>query len=133
MFQLEAIKAAHAKVKSGADFPVYIQDLKGLGVRRYDTYVHDGRTDFFGEDHYQLSSEPKYPALPVADVSSKDQFSHYLKMHQQGQTGYPAFCKHAAETGVEKWTVDTMAMTCTYYDKSQSVMFSEKIPMPQSI
>lgn len=32
MFTVEQIKTAHSKVKSGADFPAYIQDIKKLGV-----------------------------------------------------------------------------------------------------
>ncbi len=33
MFTIEQIKEAHAKVKSGADFPNYIHDLIILGVK----------------------------------------------------------------------------------------------------
>ncbi|MGB4398918.1 MAG: DUF1398 family protein [Daejeonella sp.] len=36
MFTAEQIKAAHSKVKSGADFPAYIQDIKALGVTGYE-------------------------------------------------------------------------------------------------
>ena len=32
MFTVEQIKAAHSKVKSGADFPSYIKEIKSLGV-----------------------------------------------------------------------------------------------------
>lgn len=49
MFTLEQIKEAHAKVRSGADFPTYVQDLIGLGVTCYQTYVSDGHTDYFGK------------------------------------------------------------------------------------
>lgn len=38
------------------------------------------------------------------------------------------FCQDAANTGVEKWTVDTTAMTCAYYDKTGKMMLEEKIP-----
>ena len=38
MFIVEQIKKAYRKVKSGADFPVYIQDLKKLGVKYYETF-----------------------------------------------------------------------------------------------
>lgn len=34
MFTIQQIKDAHSKVKSGADFPAYIQDIKKLGVDR---------------------------------------------------------------------------------------------------
>jgi hypothetical protein len=32
MFTLEQIKKAHDKVQTGADFPIYIQELIDLGV-----------------------------------------------------------------------------------------------------
>ena len=130
MFKLEEIKEAHSKVKSGADFPKYIQDLIKLGITRYDTFVSDGHTLYFGENNYQVQSEPKYSTLEVANVSNAEKFKHYLKIHQQGQTDYPTFCNHSCVTGVEKWTVDMNHMTCTYYDKANSQMLEEKIPTP---
>ena len=41
MFTLEQIKSAHSKVKSGADFPNYVQDIIKLGVIFYETHVSD--------------------------------------------------------------------------------------------
>jgi len=129
MFQLSEIKEAHSKVKSGADFPRYVQDLIKLGVAKYDTFVNDGHTLFFGDDNdHQIQSEAKYATLEVANNSDQERFVNYLKIHQQGQTDYPTFCKHSAETGVEKWTVDMNNMTCTYYDKMNHKMLEEKIP-----
>lgn len=130
MFQLKEIKEAHSKVKSGADFPNYVQELINLGVKKYDTYVCDGHTLFFGDGNYQILSEPRYSKLNVANISDKERFRHYLKSHQRGQTDYPAFCNHSAETGVEKWTVDMSQMTCTYYDKANNKMLEEQIPTP---
>jgi len=40
----EQIKAAHSKVKSGADFPAYIQDIKKTGVTFYETSLTDDHT-----------------------------------------------------------------------------------------
>ena len=128
MFQLSEIAAAHSKVRSGADFPHFVQDLIQLGIKKYDTYVSDGHTLFFGENNYQIQSEPKHAAINVADVSDAEKFKHYLKIHQQGQTDYPTFCTHAAETGAEKWSVDMNLMTCTYYNKLSHKMLEEQIP-----
>ena len=127
MFQLTDIKDAHSKVKSGAEFPNYVQDLIKLGVKKYETYVCDGHTLYFGEENYILQSEAKQSKLNVANISDKERFKHYLKSHQRGQTDYPTFCNHSAETGVEKWTVDMNLMTCTYYDNSNSVILVEQI------
>lgn len=130
MFQLTAINSAHAKVKSGADFPNYIQDLIKLGVIKYENYVSDGHIIYFGTDNYQIKSGRKYSRLNVANISDKERFKHYLKNHQRGQTDYPAFCNDAAKTGVKKWIVDMGLMTCTYYDKSNTIMLEEKITTP---
>jgi len=44
MFTLEQIKVAHAKVKSGADFPAYILELKLIGLLSHTQFVTDGQT-----------------------------------------------------------------------------------------
>ena len=130
MFTLQAIKDAHSKIKSGADFPTYIQELKVLGITKYDTYVRDGHAVYFGNEVFQLQSLPTYKPLRVANISDKERFKHYLKNHQRGQTDYYNFCKDAAATGVEKWTVDVNNMTCMYYDKSNTQMVEEQIATP---
>lgn len=127
MFTIEQIKAAHSKVKSGADFPAYISDLRDLGVVSYDTFVSDGHTDYHGAEG-AVSSAAKYDEKPIADLSDGTQFQTDLKLHQKGQTDYPTFCDDAAKSGIEKWTVDIPAMTCTYFDKSGKEILREKIP-----
>ena len=129
MFQLKDIKEAHLKVKTGADFPAYIQDLLKLGVTKYDNFVSDGHVIYFGNSDYQIQSESTYAELTVADKSDLDSFRNSLKIHQQGQTDYVTFCRHAAEAGVEKWTVDMKYMTCTYFDKNNDKMVEEIIPV----
>jgi len=128
MFTIDQIKEAHAKVKSGADFPGYVQELIKLGVTNYSAYVKDGNTEYAGNNGHIIQSGSKYTALDVSVKSNSEQFKHYLKIHQQGQTDYPTFCQHSAETGVEKWTVDLKAMTCTYFDMEGQIMLVEEIP-----
>jgi uncharacterized protein YbcV (DUF1398 family) len=128
MFTIEQIEDAHSKVKSGADFPNYVQDLIKLGITRYEVYVADGRTHYFGKDHYKVQTEPKYSTLKVADTSDKMQFVKDLRNHQKGNTNYPTFCNDSAKSGIEKWIVNTGQMTCIYYDKSGNEMLKEIIP-----
>lgn len=127
MFTIDQIQAAHAKVKTGADFPKYIQELIALGIHSYDTFVLDGHAVFYGNGQ-QLSSNAKYPEINITPESNTEKFARFLKRHQQGETNYLIFCGHAAETGVQKWTVDTAAMTCTYFDSEGNMMLSEAIP-----
>lgn len=128
MFTLEDIELAHSKVKTGAEFPKYIKEIKGMGVTAFETWVTDSHTHYLGNKGYQRTSKPQYDILTIANKSDKDRFSHYLKMHQKGQTDYFTFCKHCAETGIEKWLVDLDKMTCTYYDKSENEILIEKVP-----
>lgn len=128
MFTVEQIKAAHSKVKSGADFPAYIQDIKKLGVTFYETFVTDGHTDYYGANDYKTSSVAKYDALTIAQVSNIEQFKTDIKAHQQGKTDYPTFCNDCAKSGIEKWAVCMDKMTCTYYDKAGNEILVEQIP-----
>ena len=128
MFTVEQIEKAHEKVKSGADFPKYIQEIKQMGVTAFETWVNDSHTEYFGINDFQTKSLPQYEKLTIADSSDGDKFSQYLKSHQKGETDYFAFCKHCAETGIEKWVVCLDEMTCTYYDKAGNDILVEQIP-----
>jgi uncharacterized protein YbcV (DUF1398 family) len=130
MFTLQQIKDAHAKVKSGADYPNYVQQLIQFGVVQYDTYLSDGHTEYRGKNNYTIRSSARDTLLEVADIRDNEKFIRFLKEHQQGKTDFITFCKQAAETGVEKWSVSMSEMTCTYYDKAGNKMLAEEIPTP---
>ena len=128
MFTIAQIEWAHSKVKSGADFPKYIKEIKELGVTSFETWVFDSHTNYFGKNGFQIHSKPKYDEITIANKSNKELFQHYLQIHQKGETDYFTFCNHCAETGIEKWMVDLTKMTCTYYDKAANEILIEKVP-----
>lgn len=128
MFIADQIKAAHSKVKSGADFPAYIREIKAMGVTHYESYVSDGHIDYHGANDHTATVPAKYEQLTIADVSNPEQFKADLKAHQQGKTDYPTFCSDCANSGVERWKVDIIKMTCTYFDKSGNEIVLEMIP-----
>ena len=128
MFTTEQIKTAHSKVKSGADFPAYIKEIKQLGVIYYDTFVSDGHTDFFGVNDFKLSSTAKYSTLSIAETSKTEQFKSDLNAHQQGKTDYLTFCNDCAKSGIEKWAVSMEKMTCIYFDKAGNQILVERVP-----
>jgi len=128
MFTIAQIEDAHSKVKSGADFPNYIRDIKLLGVKGFTTYVNDSHTVYHSADGSEIQSEGKYAPLAIAGASDAVHFENRLKAHQQGQTNYFTFCNDCAETGIEKWVVDLDEMTCTYYDKAGKEILVEAIP-----
>lgn len=128
MFTLSQIKEAHSKVKSGADFPAYIQDLIALGVQGYEIFVNDGHEEYFGADNYRVAASKTYDSIVIASSANKERFIEFLVMHQDGQTDYLTFCNHAAQCGIAKWSVNIIEMTCTYYDLSNAAILIEKIP-----
>lgn len=128
MFTLEQITAEHGKVKSGADFPVYIRAIKSLGVTHYEAYVSDGHIDYHGENNYTVTVPPKYAPLAIANTPNDAHFKAELLAHQQGKTDYLTFIQMCATAGIEKWEISLKKMVCTYFDVNGNVVLEEKIP-----
>ncbi len=128
MFTIQQIKEAHSKVKSGADFPKYMQDIITLGVISFETFVIDNHTNYYGNDNYKIVSEGFTETLTIAKKSNIEQFKSDLKAHQQGKTNYMTFLNDCAKSGVEKWIVMMDEMTCSYYDNVGNEMVVETIP-----
>jgi uncharacterized protein YbcV (DUF1398 family) len=128
MFTEQQLKAAHSKVKTGADFPAYINEIKELGLLRYEFWVDNGRTIYYGGNSHVIATEAKYPEQDISTESSVVDLQHIIAIHQQGQTDFITFCRQVAEAVVEKWVIDTSLMTCTYYNLKRQVMVSKSIP-----
>jgi len=128
MITEQRLKAAHINVKTGADFPKYIHEIKRLGLMRYEYIVMDGIAIYFDEHGQRIVSEPMYEPLAIANQSSIPRLRLAIVLHQLGQTDFMAFCRHAAEAGVENWVIDTQKMLCIYYDLAGNKMIAEPIP-----
>ncbi len=127
-FTVEQLKTAHSKVKSGADFPAYIKEIKAMGVTRYETFVNDGRINYFGTNNYVAKVPAKYEAVTIAENKNVEAFKAELLAHQQGKTDFLTFIKMCAETGIEKWEICMNKMTCTYFDSRGNEVLVEQIP-----
>lgn len=128
MFTVEQIKVAHSKVKSGAEFPAYVKEIKAMGVTHYEAYVSDGHIDYHGAANYMAKVPASYEALPIADMVRPEEFKRELIAHQQGKSDFLTFIKMCADVGIEKWAICMDKMTCTYYDKSGREILVEHIP-----
>lgn len=128
MFTIDQITSVHSRVKSGADFPQYIRDLKELGVTCYVAFVEDGRVDYYGNHLQVLEVTGKYDAIVVSDTLNAETFKKELSAHQQGKTDYPDFIRMCAETGISTWEVDIRNLTCTYFDQAGNEVLQEQIP-----
>lgn len=127
-FTEQDIRAAYARTRTGADFPRLIRDLKVLGIVSYDHLLETGSNIFYGKNGHSVSLANNGPAAAVNPQPNLELLKKYISMHQSGLTNYPTLCGQAGEAGVEKWTSDLFAMTCTYFDKSGRKMHVEIIP-----
>jgi uncharacterized protein YbcV (DUF1398 family) len=127
MFTLEQINEIHDRLGKAQTLAQYAQALSAIGIETYDSYIMDGHSEYFGKSGYRVVSPSVHEILTIADTSDREQFLKYLNLHNQGQTSYLEMSKGLAESGIEKWTVDTKNMTMTFYDKSENEMLVEAI------
>jgi uncharacterized protein YbcV (DUF1398 family) len=128
MFTAALIHQAKARVRSGADYPRLVQELKRMGITKYDHFVSDGSTVYFGTDNSMVRLPETHDVIPVKSPSSLSHFKKILAAHQAGKTDHATFCHEAAEAGVERWIADLGRMTVSYVNRAGQTMLVEKIP-----
>lgn len=127
-FTLDQVAAAHATVKTGADFPRYVQDLKALGVAYYDFFLVDGHSVYVDIDGLGEQTTAKYAPLAISPVSNEFALRDSINVHQAGQTDFMTFCQQAADAGVVYWRTDVVNLVCMYVDAVGHTFVSEPIP-----
>jgi uncharacterized protein YbcV (DUF1398 family) len=127
MFTIEQINDVHEKLGTMKGFLSYVKALKLLGVEKYDSYLTDGHSKYFGAGGYHVESPPVHEKLLIADNSNKENFLRHLSLHEERKTDYMTMSRGLAESGIEKWTVDTNATTISYYDKKGNALLAESI------
>jgi uncharacterized protein YbcV (DUF1398 family) len=104
-----------------------VRALNALGVERYDSYLADGHSEYFGQGGHRVVSPPVHEVLSVAETGQRETFVQHMRRHGRRQTTYIGMSRGLAENGIEKWTVDTGRMTMTFYDKAGMEMLVEQI------
>ena len=127
MFTIEQINGLHARLGSARTLPEYVRELKALGVERYDSYLADGHSEYFGQGGHRVVSPPVHEVLPVAETAKRETFLQHLRRHERRETTYLEMSRGLAQSGIEKWTVDTGRMTMTFHHKAGSEMLVEQI------
>jgi uncharacterized protein YbcV (DUF1398 family) len=127
MFTIEQIHDIHDRLGTMERIPDYVRALSAIGVESYDSYLSDGHSEYFAADGRSVLSAAVHEVLPVADASDREKVVEHLDLHQLGRTSYLEMSKGLADCGVEKWTVDTNAMTLTYIDKHGRGLVTEAI------
>ncbi len=127
MFTIEQINDIHERLGTMKDFLSYVTALKLLGVQKYDSYLTDGHSEFFGAQGYCVRSPPIHEILLVTENSDKESFIKHLSLHEKRETDYITMCRGLAESGIEKWVVDTRVSTISYMDRKGNQLLIESI------
>lgn len=127
MFTLEQINDIHDRLGEAETLPQYLEALKKIGVDKYDSFITDGHSEYFGKGGHKVVSPPVHEKLSIAETSNRESFLKHLDLHNQGKTNYLEMSKGLAESGIEKWTFDTNKMTIAYYDKGGTEILVEVI------
>jgi uncharacterized protein YbcV (DUF1398 family) len=127
MFTIGQMNDLHARLGSAKTLAEYVRALKAIGIERYDSYLADGHSEYFGQDGQKVVSPAVHEVLAVAENGQRETFLDHLPRHEQRQTTYLEMSMGLAQSGIEKWTVDTDRMTMTFYDKAGKEMLVEQI------
>ncbi|HEY1054084.1 MAG TPA: DUF1398 family protein [Emticicia sp.] len=127
MFTLTQIDEIHTNSGKRASLPEYLQALNAIGVVKYDSFLTDGHSEYYGADNQKLVSPAVHEPLTIADISNLEGLMIHLNLHEQGKTDYLQMSQGLADNGVEKWTFDTGEMTIAYYDKAGNALLVEEI------
>ena len=72
MGTIEQIDDLHARLGSAKTLPEYVRALMTLGVERYDSYLADGHSEYFGRGGHRVVSPPMHEVLPVAQTGQRE-------------------------------------------------------------
>jgi len=130
MFTMAQIDDLHRRFGRADLLPEYLHALAAIGVVRYESYLSDGHSEFFGGDGDRVDSPAYHDALMVAEVSDRSAFLEHLERHANGETSYLEMSAGLAASGVEKWVADTEGLTMTYVDRAGSALLVETLSEP---
>jgi uncharacterized protein YbcV (DUF1398 family) len=114
VFTWAEIDDLHARFGRAESLGDYLRALAAIGVVRFESFVTDGHSEFFGADGHSVVSPAHHELLSIAGVSDRDAFLHHLRDHGAGKTSYVEMSTGLAQSGVERWVADTNALTMTY-------------------
>jgi uncharacterized protein YbcV (DUF1398 family) len=127
MFTLEQINKLHDRLGSQQSLREYLQALNAIGVAKFDSFLTDGHSEYYGHDGQKLTSDAEHEKLAIARQPDREGLMKHLGLHGEGKTDYFQMSKGLADSGIEKWTFDTIRMTVIYYGSDGAEMLVEPI------
>lgn len=124
---LAEIDALHARLGSADTVADYLRALAAIGVTRVVSFLADGHSEYVHRDGEALISPPHHEVLQVAQVPDRQAFLEHLRRHRDKETTYLEMSAGLASSGVEKWVMDTDALTITYHDRTGGELLVDEV------
>ena len=87
MFTIEQINDLHDGLGSAKTLPEYLLAPRALGVERYDSYLADGHSEYFGQGGHSVVSPPVHEVFLVTETGQRETFLHHLRRHERRERG----------------------------------------------
>jgi uncharacterized protein YbcV (DUF1398 family) len=127
MFTMAQIDDLHDRLGRADSLADYLRGLAAIGVVRFESFVTDGRSEYFSADDQRVVSAAHHEVLVVSQPSDRDAFLEHLRRHADGETSYVEMCRGLAAAGVEKWVADTSDLTMTYRDRAGVALLVDQV------
>lgn len=124
---LEQIEKIHDELGNARSLSSYLQALRGIGVVSYESFIHDGHSEYLCDDGQTLASESTHEELAISEAVDTGRFLEVLDQSAEEEIGYLDMSKGLAESGVDRWKFDTQEMTMAYLDKAGETLLNEHI------
>ena len=72
MFTIEQINELHERLGEADTLFEYVCALNAIGVEKYDSYLTDGHSEYFGKQGHKVISPPAHDKLSIAEKSNKE-------------------------------------------------------------
>jgi Protein of unknown function (DUF1398) len=82
VFTIGQINDLRARLGSTKTLVEYLRGLRTLGVERYDFYLADGHSEYFGQGGHRVVYPPVHEVLPVAETGQRETFLEHLRRHE---------------------------------------------------
>lgn len=126
-FTSKSIHEAH-KLYTGPDFPKLIKEFRLMGMITNSYNLETGIVSYVNETGECIEEKGIEVEFTIEENSFYDKALDALKRNQEGVSDFPTFCIEIARAGIYKWVSDLEKMTCSYYDKKETILISEDIP-----
>ena len=129
MTELTEERIAQADEESvGKAYPVYVKNLKAMGVDNYEVAVSGHNRKFTSATGQELSVQGQLPKYICDKKLDTEALRISLKRMQLGLIDYPTFLGQIATAGVHTYIADLGGMNVTYKGRNAGDEYVEDIP-----